>query len=640
MSIASEKERTYREKIKNSLRSKTALPQEKTLNLEKEPILKAKSAPKAEISTSTRIAEERLPILQLPRPMLPAIKPKALVYEGPKETSRERVKPPTLEAIRASGMVKLELKPKVLKTRAIETQESSEVHVSIKELPKEEINASLKPLRSIVPKKLESGSISVPIVKLPQIGIKPMRPMTPRPIKEVEEVTAGEVRSMTEITAKGSSGSIKEEVFVPPLLEELSSIASPIGRPVCIVLSKKEGDSFVESTATICREIYRIVKGGNPTPRWISKGLKEEIEGNLRAEGMIFVIDDSKCGLLPNLSNIRSCKDFLDRVDMDMILDRLRELFSQDFGFIIFHINERWAGQFANLLREKARSAKIIEIQAPEWEQKDKATLSKICWGFVEGEGETFDEMFECCWKNFSDELTKVGGNLELSLHVEKDGSASPEHESLKLAVIECLAEELGAKEKAIEMLKRGKIKTEYELKGGRADIYVPSQQRFVEIETFYGTGDPIIDKLKEKTLRKYLSSEYEGSRIDIVLLTGIQALLYARKLVNLAELYRKEYGLEVSFYLPNLRERKLIPLEEVFKMLRGIKGSSKPAGLSEDDIKRLWEEFSEALRKNGVSLEEAEKERLFNFMIVRWKSYEENRRWMLEEVKYLKERT
>jgi hypothetical protein len=461
--------------------------------------------------------------------------------------------------------------------------------------------------------------------------------MTPRPIKEFEEVTAGEVGSMTEIAAKGSSGSIKEEVFVPPLLEELSSIASPIGRPVCIVLSKKEGDSFVESTATICREIYRIVKGGNPTPRWISKGLKEEIEGSLRAEGMIFVIDDSKYGLLPNISNIRSCKDFLDRVDMDMILDRLRELFSQDFGFIIFHINERWAGQFANLLREKARSAKIIEIQTPEWEPQAKATLAKICWGFVEGEGETFDEMFECCGKNFSDELTKVRGNLELFHHVEKDESASPEHENMKLAVIECLAEELGAKEKAIEMLKSGKIKTEYELKRGRADIYVPSQQRFVEIETFYGTGDPI-DKLDKKTLRKYLSSEYEGSRIDIVFLTGIQALLYARELVNLAELYRKEH-LKVSFYLPNLRERKLIPLEEVFKMLRKVIGSSKPAELSEDDIKRLWEEFSEDLRENGVSLEEAEKERLFSFMIVRSKSYEENRRWMLEEIKHLKER-
>jgi len=638
MSIASEKERTYREKIKNNLRPKTVLPQENTLNLEKEPILKAKSAPKAEISTSTRIAEKHLPILQLPQPTLPAIKPKALVYEGLKKTSREEMKPPTLETIPASEATKLELRPKALKTQAIETQESSEVYVPIKELPKEEIKGSLKPLRSIVPEKHESGSISAPIVKLPQISMKPMRPMIPRPIKEVEEVTAGETESTTGIPPEGSSGSIKEEVFVPPLLEELSSIASSMGRPVCIVLSKKEEDSFIESTAIICREIYRIVKGGNPTPRWISKGLKEEIEGSLRAEGMIFVIDDSKCELLPNLSNIRSCKDFLDKVNMDMILDRLRELFSQDLGFIIFHINERWAGQFANLLREKARSAKIIEIQAPGWEQKDKATLSKICWGFVEGEGETFDEMFECCGKNFFDELTKVRDNLELFHHVEKDESASPEHENMKLAVIECLAEELGAKEKAIEMLKSGKIKTEYELKGGRADIYVPFQQRFVEIETFYGTGDPI-NKL-EKTLRKYLSSEYEGSRIDIVLLTGIQVLLYARKLVNLVELYRKEHGLKVSFYLPNLRERKLIPLEEVFQMLRGIKESSKPAGLSEDDIRRLWEEFSEALRENGVSLEEAEKERLFNFMIVRSKSYEENRRWMLEEVKWLKEST
>ena len=463
--------------------------------------------------------------------------------------------------------------------------------------------------------------------EIPQVSKVPLK-------REIEDTSA-------QIMAKESSRTYEEEIFIPPLLEGLSStIAKPISRPVCVVLPKREGDSFVHSVAIICREIYRIVKGGKPIPRWISKKLKEEIERYLKAEDMIFIVDDSNCEFLPNFSEIRSCRELLEKVDLDVVFDRLREFFSQDFGFIIFHVNERWAGQFANLLKEKVGAfADIVEIQAPDWQPQAKAILAKVCWGFVEKEGETFDEMFGYCEKEFFNELSKAKEDVELTHYVEWDESASPEHESMKVVVVRCLARELGAKDKheVVEMLEGGEVKTEYEVDGGRADIYVPSQQRFVEVETFYGTGDPIT-KLDKETLRKYLP-KYEGTtcRVDVVLLTGIQALLYARRLVELAEVYRKRHGLKVDFYLSDIRKRKLVPLKRVFRMLREAAAPSRPVMLTEDDVEKLRAEFSKALRERGMDPEAEEYKRLFKIMVVRSRSYQENLRWMREEIESLK---
>jgi len=101
----------------------------------------------------------------------------------------------------------------------------------------------------------------------------------------------------------------------------------------------------------------------------------------------------------------------------------------------------------------------------------------------------------------------------------------------------------------------------------GRADIYVPSQQRFVEVETFYGTGNPL-DKLDRITLRKYID---RAERVDVVILNGLLAILYARGLKKLASIYAKHHNITVSFYVPNFKEKKLVPLERLLGLLREL---------------------------------------------------------------------
>ena len=621
-------EETRREEIKKKLEPKhtpTSVPKAEAPNLEAQ-------KPRAEIGTSAKITEGRLPVLQPPQLKPPMLKPKIpkIAIQELKEGKEAEV-----PSLKVSFQKKLtgEVKPKIPKASVIEVSRSGELQIPIKELPKKEIKAFLRPLRTSVIGKPE---VKAPVLKLPEARIE-TSPMATKPIKLKKVLPKKEIKAVegqTMATVRETSKSFGEEIPLPPLFEELSSVAESARRPVCIVLSKRGGDSFAMSVAMVCREIHRIAKGGKPAPRWISKGLKDEIERELRAESMVFIVDDSKCEFLPELGKIRSCRELVEKVDVEKVFDRLREFFSQDFGFVIFHVNERWAGQFANLLKERVgKFVNIVEIRAPHLSSQAKEILARACWGFVKGEGETFDEMFGHCEKKFSEELEKARKDVELTHYVEWDKSASPEHESMKVVVVDFLARELGAKDRReiVEMLERGKIKTEYELDGGRVDIYVPSQQRFVEVETFYGTGDPI-DKLDKETLHKYLL-KYRGTacRVDVVLLTGIQALLYARRLIKLAELYRKREGLEVNFYVPNLEERRLVPLKEMLQLLKDVLGPSKQVWLTEDEVEKLWAEFSKALREHGMDPEKHRE--LFGIMIDRSRPYEDNLRWMLEEI-------
>jgi hypothetical protein len=90
-----------------------------------------------------------------------------------------------------------------------------------------------------------------------------------------------------------------------------------------------------------------------------------------------------------------------------------------------------------------------------------------------------------------------------------------------------------------------------------------------------------------------------------------------------------------VNFYVPNLEERRLVPLEEILQLLRGAVGPSKQVWLTEDEVEMLWAEFSKALRECGMDPEKHRE--LFSIMIDRSRPYEDNLRWMLEEIEVLK---
>jgi hypothetical protein len=620
-----EEEAIGEEEVRRELKLKPVPPQLKGV------AMGVSTAQKVHPTPITRIASDVVTPTSKKSLFLPGLRVEPQKLPAGKRISIEvEVRMPKLMLQPVYEDVRVDLKPRTPKTEVIEVPRveiklsETKLSTEIKELMERPPKATLEPPRQ---------GTSEPIIRVPTL--RPPEVSAKVPLKSLEQLPSKEQGSPTK-PSKEEPQDI-EEIPIPPLLQKLSLATQTMNRPVCIILPKRSDDSFIYSVATICREIYRIIKGGKPQPRWISKRLKDEIERSLRAEDRIFVVDDSKCEFLPDFSKIHHASEFLEKVNMDMILDRLREFFSQDFGFVIFHVNERWASAFARLLEERVGAyVKIVYIPLPEWQPHVKVSVSRICWGFVEGEGQTFDEIFARSEGRFLDELKKASEDVSLTHWVKIDESAGEEHESMKIIVIEILAKELGArsKEDVMKMLKEGVIETECDLGNGRrADICVRRNQRFVEIETFYGTGDPI-RKLDKETLSKYRESG--ASNVDVILLTGIQALLYAPRLIRLANLYQREYGIKVNFYLVNIEERRLISFKEVFQILKEITSSSGLGEkLSEDDIKHLWDVFSQELNKAG---EDPRKyENVFSHLIDPFKSYQENLNRILEEIEEIK---
>jgi hypothetical protein len=89
-----------------------------------------------------------------------------------------------------------------------------------------------------------------------------------------------------------------------------------------------------------------------------------------------------------------------------------------------------------------------------------------------------------------------------------------------------------------------------------------------------------------------------------------------------------------VNFYVPDLEERRLVPLKEVLNILRNALGPSRQVKLTEDDVKKLWVELSNALRERGMDPEKYK--RLFDIMIDKSKPCEDDLRWILEEIEAL----
>ena len=231
-------------------------------------------------------------------------------------------------------------------------------------------------------------------------------------------------------------------------------------------------------------------------------------------------------------------------------------------------MKEEVADSVYGILEGLHLGAKVVKVEPPrDWSLEDKRRFVEACWGFVKVEGQIFDWMFREVEGKFFEELSRIGKNIAIRHWVRQDQSASEEHENMKVFAAECLARELGCRSESeiAEALKNGLVKTEHEFGGGRADIYVLSQQRFVEVETFYGTGNPF-DKLDKVTLCKYINW---AKRVDIVILNGLLAILYARRLAKLARIYKEHHGLTVNFYVPNFREKKLVPLGTILNLLR-----------------------------------------------------------------------
>jgi hypothetical protein len=385
-----------------------------------------------------------------------------------------------------------------------------------------------------------------------------------------------------------------------------------VDRPACIILPRSYPESCVDSVALMCREFYRFKKGGKPSPRILSTGSREEVEKSLEAGERIFIIDDSRCELI-KLSTIKRVED----INWEHLYNRLRELFSQDYGFVIFHLDEKWVDDFRSKLEKVAHMIpKLFIVKFNGLSPKVKDEIARMCWGFISSRGKTFDEVFCNAEKAFYDKLEEIGKD-EWLMHCTKPhrlGPESPEHRLLKALVVKIVA-----KEKRIDrQLIPEKISTEYEspiTKGLIVDVFVNDTKEFIEVETLYGTGFNPVDKIDHETLQRYVThhetlQRYVTHKINVkVVMLPMPFLTYLKSLANLRRIYKKEYGINVEFYTVDIENERLIPLKDIIERLKELKKQIedmseakeieykqlKEMGLTEEEIKGIlsppWKE-------------------------------------------------
>jgi hypothetical protein len=472
---------------------------------------------------------------------------------------------------------------------------------------------------TIIPIAMKKEVFHIPSVLTPKIAEVPKVKFEEKPLtleKEIElskgktylkpiEITLSPPKVLEFIRIHAYEKEETEEGKVKPL-EEIPNFFDilfeggfgelvTVNRPICIILSKSYPESYVDSIATICRELYRIKKGGNPKPRILSTGNKEEVEKSLEAGDRIFIVDDSKCELI-NLSKVRK----IDEINWGHLYDRLRELFSQDYGFVIFHIDEKWVDDFRSKLEKVSHMIpKLFVIKLNDLSPEIKNQMAIMCWGFVNSGGRTFDEIFCNAEKAFYDRLEEISKDSWLMHYIKPHemGPESYEHRLLKALVVKIKAKEKGIERAHIPE----KIITEYKEEGFIVDVFVNDDTKeYIEVETLYGTGFYPIGKIDHETLQRYV--EKKIGKVEIVMLP-LPFLIYLKNLNTLKEIYEKMHGITIEFYTVDIQNEKLISLEDVIERIKELKKQiefskykklGRELGFTEEEIKGLIRTYTQ----------------------------------------------
>ncbi len=392
----------------------------------------------------------------------------------------------------------------------------------------------------------------------------------------LEKDRAGEELEAWKLTGVGiseSTGGEAETEEIPDFLDILFPKGSAgeieSGEPIVICLEEPEGNSFIGALRTICKRIYREKKGGKPKPIIFSDAeeLKKEIRW-MEAEDKIFSAQ---------LNEEEWSK--LEKQDIARIFNRIKQLFGQNPGFIIFNT------QSLDLPLEylEQHRVKVIMLKPKELDTELLRKISEIAWGFVETEeAGTFDYIFESARDKFEEALKSVSKEKR-GIYVDatkpNEGKESEEHLRMKWFLVKYLTQKLIEKEqpspKPNLLLIKSKIKTEDDTKGElgeiSADIKVGTE--VYEVETLFSEdceGKKARNKITH-TIEKY--EEKKVSRINIVLdnLTFIRHFKELRDIKHNYKDWQKEQRKEIEFYTLDIENWDLMDINKVAEKLNEV---------------------------------------------------------------------
>jgi len=470
---------------------------------------------------------------------------------------------------------------------------------------------------------------------------------------------AGATKSATESAAPSpyelSEGEINEvESAVDRALFGLGRLVPD--RPLLIVARHVKGFDYIEFLKRALREVYRVRVGGLPEPKHVSNvaDLLPLTPVEVGAGGRLFVIDlvsgdlgeplkvEASSGKVkgPSQATLEKIRDTLCR-----IRDRLRELFSQGYGFIVIYGDyyvlkelyyvlrmllsqgycDHYVGNHASGAQAEAPREGVLEnYLLTTWKQISPETskkslyvlLANLMWGRV-GEPEmdykdigSFDGLVvrleDEYWKALEGALKDFDIQVLVRPSAEGDeaGRESMSHYLTKAFMVNYLVSRLteefkgkGAREDEARRRALDCVRTEHQPGGAnvRYDIYVKDKDAnsdcgslsklVVEVETLYGT-----DTALHKVLDTIESRVNAGAGRLWVVVPNPQAVIYLPQLLRLERYVRKLElfkGKDIEFYTLDVKGGAPVRLVEVARRLldewRKLKG--KLAGGAEEGV-------------------------------------------------------
>ncbi len=430
-------------------------------------------------------------------------------------------------------------------------------------------------------------------------------------------------------------------------------------RPLLIIARHAKGFDYIEFLKRALREVYRVRVGGLPEPKHVSSKIDLQllIPVEVGAGGRLFVIDlvSGDLGELlkvevssgevkgPSQATLEKIRDAL----LCRIRDRLRELFSQGYGFIVIYgdyyvlrklyyvlrkllsqgycdhyVGSLVSGVQAEAPRGGAPEDYLLTIPSPvevspvASEEGLYVLLANLMWGRVSEPVMDYEDIgsFDGLVVRLEDEYWGAleGALKDFDIQVlvrpsaegDEAGRESMSHYLTKAFVVNYLVSRLteefkgkGAKEDEARRRALDCVRTEYQPGGAnvRYDVYVKDKDAnsdcgsmsklVVEVETLYGTGTAL-----HKVLDTIESRVNAGADRLWVVVPNPQAVIYLPQLLRLERYVRKLErfkGREIEFYTLDVKGGAPVRLVEVARKLldewRKLKG--KPAGGAEEGV-------------------------------------------------------
>ena len=340
------------------------------------------------------------------------------------------------------------------------------------------------------------------------------------------------------------------------------------------------------------REIYRVRAGGLPEPKHVStpEDLRLLLPVDVGDGKRLFVLDLSR-----SRAQESKAEDLLKEKsrDLERLRDRLRELFSQEFGFFVIYgdVLGIWELALTEVARDYASVVPSpVEVSMRPGRLPLYVSLVNAMWGRVSDPVldygrlgfRDFDEFVVWLEDEYWRRLREVSFEVFYKTKPSAGERESELHYLAKAFVVRHLAERVDP----------NCVETEKEVGAAVFDVVVTCgglQGLVVEAETLYGTGT-VVHKLVE-TVQKLKDVKRAGRRKMWIVIPNPQAVIYLPLLLRTRRELGRKY--DVEFYTLDVTSRGLVRLIDVAgeEMERGGRG------LREVQVTRRYTSHSKRLR-------------------------------------------